>query len=370
MPLGLTKGKSMARVYNFSPGPAMLPAPVLERAREELQGWRSTGVSVMEMSHRGKDFIGIAEKAEADLRELLVVPNNYKVLFLSGGASAQFAAVPMNLWRGKTRAAYVGTGYWSEKAIAEAWLFGQVQVAASAKDSHFTTIPHRALWNVDPDAAYLHYTANETIGGVEFHVAPETDGLPLVADMSSNILSRPIDVKRFGLVYASAQKNIGLPGMAVVIVREDLIGQTLPGTPSTFDYRQQADNGSMVNTPPTYAWYIAGLILEWLKEHGGLEAIEARNIRKATTLYAAIDASPFYSNPVEPAVRSRMNVPFHLTDAALESRFLADAKQAGLVYLEGHRSVGGLRASIYNAMPEEGVETLISFMREFERKWG
>jgi phosphoserine aminotransferase len=287
MPLGLTKGKSMARIYNFSPGPAMLPAPVLERAREELRGWRSTGVSVMEISHRGKDFIGIAEKAEADLRELLAIPDNYKVLFLAGGATAQFTAAPMNLWRGKTRAAYVGTGYWSEKAIAEAWLFGQVQVAASAKDSHFTTIPHRSLWNVDPDAAYLHYTANETIGGVEFHAAPETDGLPLVADMSSNILSRPVDVNRFGLIYANAQKNIGLAGMAVVIVREDLIGQALPWIPSTFDCRQRADKGSMVNTPPTYAWYIAGLMLEWLKEQGGLVAVEARNIRKATKLYAA-----------------------------------------------------------------------------------
>jgi phosphoserine aminotransferase len=288
---------------------------------------------------------------------------------LAGGASAQFAAVPMNLWRGKTRVAYVSTGYWSEKAIAEARLFGQVQVAASANDSHFTTIPHRSLWNVDPDAAYLYYTVNETIGGIEFHAAPETDELPLVADMSSNILSRPVDVKRFGLIYASAQKNIGLAGMAVVIVREDLIGQALPWIPSTFDYRQQADNGSMVNTPPTCAWYIAGLMLEWLKDQGGLVAVEARNIRKAAKLYAAIDASPFYSNPVEPAVRSRMNVPFRLPDT-LSNQFLADAKAAGLVYLEGHRSVGGLRASIYNAMPEEGVETLISFMHEFERKWG
>jgi phosphoserine aminotransferase len=360
----------VARIYNFSPGPAILPAPVLERAREELRGWRSTGVSVMEMSHRGEDFIGIAERAEADLRALLGVPANYKVLFLAGGASAQFAAAPMNLWRGKKQASYVSTGYWSEKAIAEARLYGQVQVAASGKDSKFTTIPPRASWNVDRDAAYLHYTANETIGGVEFQDAPEADGLPLVADMSSNILSRPVDVRRFGLIYASAQKNLGLPGLAVVIVREDLLGQTLPGTPSTFDYKRQAENGSMVNTPPTYAWYVAGLVLDWLREQGGVKAIEAHNIRKAAKLYAAIDAAPFYSNPVEPAVRSRMNVPFHLADSNLEALFLAEAKEAGLVYLEGHRSVGGLRASIYNAMPEEGVEALISFMREFERKRG
>jgi phosphoserine aminotransferase len=324
----------------------------------------------MEMSHRGKDFIGIAEKAAADLRELLAIPDDYKVLFLAGAASGQFAAVPMNLWRGKTKVTYVSTGYWSEKAIAEARLFGEVQVAASGKASNFTTIPPRSQWNVDPDAAYLHYTANETIGGVEFHAATEADGLPLVADMSSNILSRPVEVRRFGLIYGSAQKNIGLAGMAVVIVRGDLIGQVLSGTPSIFNYRQQADKGSMVNTPPTYAWYMAGLVLEWLKEQGGLLAIEARNIRKAEKLYAAIDASPFYSNPVDPAVRSRMNVPFHLADPALEKPFLADAKEAGLVNLQGHRSVGGMRASIYNAMPEEGVDALISFMREFERKRG
>ncbi len=249
----------MAKVYNFSPGPSMLPAPVLERAREELQDWHSTGVSVMEMSHRGQDFMGIAAKAEADLRELLAVPNDYKVLFLPGGATAQFAAVPINLRRGKTKATYVSTGYWSQKAIAEARLFAEVQVAASSKDSNFTTIPPSSKWSVDPGAAYLHYTANETIGGVEFHNVPEAGGLPLVADMSSNILSRPVDVRRFGLIYGSAQKNIGLAGIAVVIVREELIGQALPGTPSIFDYRQQTDNGSMVNTPPTYGWYVAGL---------------------------------------------------------------------------------------------------------------
>lgn len=360
----------MARVYNFSAGPAMLPASVLEKAREELKGWHSTGVAPMEMSHRSKEFVSIAEKATADLRDVLAVPADYKILFLAGGASGQFAAVPMNLRRGKTKLSYVHTGYWSGKAIVEAGRFGEVAVAASSKDSNFTTIPPLPEWRIDPDAAYLHYTVNETIGGVEFHTVPEMDGLPLVADMSSNILSRSVDVSRFALIYASTQKNIGLAGSAVVIVREDLIGQALPGTPSIFDYRQQADKGSMVNTPPTYAWYIAGLMLEWVKEQGGLKAIEARNIRKAEKLYAVIDASPFYSNPVDPAFRSRMNVPFRLADAALEKPFLAAAKEAGLVTLEGHRSVGGVRASIYNAMPEEGVEALVSFMREFERRHG
>ena len=360
----------MARVYNFSAGPAMLPAAVLERAREELRGWHSTGVTAMEMSHRSKEFVSIAEKATEDLRELLAVPSDYKILFLAGGASAQFAAVPMNLRRGRTKITYVHTGYWGGKAITEAGRFGVMNVAATSMDSNFTTIPPRSEWRVDPDSAYLHYTVNETIGGVEFHFVPETDGLPLVADMSSNIASRPVDVRQFSLIYASTQKNLGLAGMAVVIVHEDLIGQALPGTPSIFDYRQQADKGSMVNTPPTYAWYMAGLMIEWLNEQGGLKAIEERNIRKAKKLYAAVDASPFYSNPVDPAVRSRMNVPFHLADRALEPAFLAAAKDAGLVTLEGHRTVGGVRASIYNAMPEEVVEALVSFLREFERTHG
>jgi len=360
----------MTRVYNFSPGPAALPNAVLEKAREELEGWRATGMSPMELSHRGKEFISIAEKAEADLRELLAVPKHYKVLFLAGGASGQFAAVPMNLWRGRRTASYVSTGYWSEKAIAEARLFGEVQIAASGKESNFTTIPPRATWRVDPDAAYLHYTANETIGGVEFHAPPEVGDVPLVADMSSNILSRPVDVTQYALIYGSAQKNLGLAGLAVVIVREDLIGHAWPGTPSIFDYPQQADERSMVNTPPTYAVYMAGLMLEWLKEQGGLKAIEVHNIRKATKLYAAIDGSSLYSSPVDPAVRSRMNAPFHLADHTLEKAFLEEAKEAGLVTLEGHRSVGGVRASVYNAMPEEGVDALVSFMRDFEKRRG
>ena len=360
----------MTRVYNFSPGPSAVPEPVLQQAREELPNWHGTGLSVMEMSHRGKDFLGIAEKAEADLRELLAIPQTYKVLFLQGGATGQFAAVPLNLRRGKPKLAYVSTGMWSEKAIAEARLYGEVQLVASSKESNYTTIPPQSQWKIDPDAAYLHYTSNETIGGVEFHAVPEVDGLPLVSDMSSNLLSRPLDVSRFGLIYAGAQKNMGPAGITVVIVREDLIGQAQSGTPSILDYRKQADNGSMLNTPPTYNWYLAGLVLEWLKEQGGVAAIEVRNIRKAAKLYAAIDASPFYSSPVDPSVRSRMNVPFRLADAALEKPFLAEAKASGLVNLEGHRSVGGLRASIYNAMPEAGVDALVGFLKEFERKHG
>lgn len=360
----------MARVYNFSAGPSMLPEPVLARARDELLDWRSTGMSVMEMSHRGKDYVGIAERTEADLRELLAIPEHYKVLFLPGGATGQFAAIPMNLLRGKAKTCYVCTGIWSEKAISEAKLYSEVSVAASSKDKNYATLPPRGEWKVDSDAAYLHYTSNETIGGVEFHSIPDVDGLPLVCDMSSDILSRPLDIGRFGLIYAGAQKNMGPAGIAVVIVRDDLIGQALPGTPSIFDYRKQADNGSMLNTPPTYNWYLLGLVTDWLKEQGGLAAMEERNIRKAGKLYAAIDGSPFYSNPVDPACRSRMNVPFRIANTELEKTFLAEAKGSGLVNLEGHRSVGGFRASIYNAMPEAGVDALIAFMTEFERKHG
>ena len=360
----------MSRIYNFSPGPSMLPEVVLQRAREELLDYRGTGMSVMEMSHRGKDYVAIAEKADSDLRELLSIPANYRVLFMQGGATAQFAAVPMNLLRGKASASYVDTGIWSGKAIDEAKAHCEVKRAASAKDLGFTTIPTRSAWTVDPDAAYLHYTSNETINGVEFQEIPDSAGLPLVCDMSSNILSRPLDVSRFGVIYAGAQKNMGPAGITAVIVREDLIGQSQPGTPGIFDYKKQADNGSMLNTPPTYNWYLLGLVLEWLKEQGGLAAIEARNIRKAEKLYAAIDASPFYSNPVDATYRSRMNVPFRLAKPELEKTFAVEAKTAGLATLEGHRSVGGMRASIYNAMPEAGVDALIAFMVEFERKYG
>jgi phosphoserine aminotransferase len=342
----------------------------LNKAREELPEWNSSGMSVIEMSHRGKDFVGIAEKAEATLRELLAIPSSYRVLFLQGGATGQFAAVPLNLQRDKARFAYLSTGLWSEKAIAEAKHYGEVHIVASSKDQGYTTIPSRSDWNIDPDVAYLHYTANETIGGVEFQSVPEVENLTLVADMSSNILSRPVDVSRFGVIYAGAQKNLGPAGITIVIVREDLIGHAHPFTPSILNYKLQADNGSMLNTPPTYNWYLLGLVLEWLKEQGGVAAIEAHNNRKADKLYAAIDASPFYSNPVDPSVRSRMNVPFLLANSDLEKTFLAQAKWHGLVNLEGHRSVGGLRASLYNALPEAGVDALVAFMHEFERKQG
>jgi phosphoserine aminotransferase len=360
----------VARVFNFSAGPAVLPEEVLRQAREELLDWRGSGMSVMEMSHRGKEFVGIAERAEADLRELLAIPESHKVLFLQGGASSQFAMVPMNLLRGKGSADYLNTGLWSKKAIGEAKRLGAVNVAASSESDHFRSIPPRGEWRLDPEAAYVHYTPNETIGGVEFHWIPDTGNVPLAADMSSTLLSRPLEVSRFGLIYAGAQKNIGPAGLTLVIVREDLMGQTLPGTPTMFDYRVHADSQSMYNTPPTYAWYVAGLVFEWLKKQGGLAAMAERNRRKAEKLYAAIDRSDFYHNPVAPACRSWMNVPFTLARPELDDAFLKTAKEAGLVALKGHRSVGGMRASLYNAMPEEGVDALVAFMDDFERRHG
>ena len=361
----------MTRVFNFSAGPAVLPEEVLQQARAELPDWRGSGMSVMEMSHRGKEFMAIAAKAEADVRALLDIPANYKVLFLQGGATAQFAMVPLNLRRGKKSADYINTGEWSKKAIAEAGKFGAVNVAASAAAGNFTTVPPQNEWRLDPDAAYVHYTPNETIGGVEFPWVPDTGAAPLVADMSSTLLSRPLDVTRFGLIYAGAQKNIGPAGLTLVIVRDDLIGGAAAGTPSMFDYKIHADNGSMYNTPPTYAWYVAGLVFEWLKQKGGLAAMAEINERKARRLYACIDSSGgFYRNPVDPACRSWMNVPFTLRDPALDDEFLKGAKAAGLVQLKGHRSVGGMRASIYNAMPEEGIAALIEHMREFQSKRG
>jgi phosphoserine aminotransferase len=355
----------MSRIYNFSAGPAMLPAAVLQRAKEEFLDWNGSGMNVMEMSHRGKEFMSIAEKAEQDLRDVMSIPDNYKVLFLQGGASAQFTAIPMNLLRGKTTADYFNTGQWSKKAIEEAKRYCDVNVVASSQDNNFTTVPDPSEWKLNPDAAYVHYTANETIGGVEFDHIPDTGDVPLVVDLSSTILSRPIDVSRFALIYAGAQKNIGPAGLTLVIVRGDLIGDTLPGTPVTFDYKVQADNDSMYNTPPTYALYIAGLCFQLLKELGGLTAMGEINQRKAEKLYAAIDGSDFYQNPVNPQYRSWMNIPFTLTHADLDADFLSGAKAAGLVTLKGHRSVGGMRASIYNAMPEEGVDALITFMQEF-----
>jgi phosphoserine aminotransferase len=358
------------QVFNFSPGPAVLPAPVLAQARDELLDWHGSGMSVMEMSHRGKEFMSIAAAAEQDLRELLAIPASYKVLFLQGGATAQFAMIPMNLLRGKTTADYIHTGEWAKKAIAEAKKFCKVNIAASSEDKSFTYAPKQASWKLDPQAAYVHYTGNETIGGVEFHWIPDVGSVPLVCDLSSSLLSRPLDVSRFGLIYAGAQKNIGPAGLTIVIVRDDLIGQAAAATPSVFDYKIEADNESMYNTPPTYAIYMAGLVFQWLKAQGGLAGMERINIAKAKLLYDLLDASDFYSSPVAAEDRSRMNVPFRLRDAALDEEFLKQAKQRGLLQLKGHRSVGGMRASIYNAMPIAGVQALVDFMREFEASHG
>jgi len=360
----------MTGIYNFSAGPAMLPRAVMAQAREEMQDWHGSGMSAMEMSHRSKDYMAIAAQAEADLRALLAIPDNYKVLFLQGGATSQFAMVPFNLLHGKGSADYINTGAWSKKAIAEARRYCEVNVAATGEAGNFGSIPEYAGWQLDPGAAYVHYTPNETIGGVEFHWVPETGEVPLVADMSSTILSRPIDVSRYGVIYAGAQKNIGPAGLTVVIIRDDLIGETRAGTPTMFDYRVHADNGSMYNTPPTYAWYLAGLVFQWLQQQGGLAAMAEINLRKSQQLYTAIDQSDFYNSPVDPVCRSWMNVPFTLADAALDGKFLELAGQAGLLSLKGHRSVGGMRASIYNAMPESGITALIDFMAEFERTHG
>lgn len=358
----------MDRIFNFSAGPATLPQAVLEQARDELVNWRGSGMSVMEMSHRGKEYMSIHAEAEADLRELLGIPANYKVLFLQGGASAQFAMVPMNLLRGKTSADYLNTGEWSKKAIKEAKKFADVNIVASSEDKKFTYAPTQDAWQLDPNAAYVHYTPNETIGGVEIFWTPETGNVPLVADMSSNILSRPVDVSKFGLIYAGAQKNIGPAGLTIVIVREDLLGETLKGTPTMFDYKIAADNDSMYNTPPTFAIYIAGLVFKWLRAKGGLAAMEKENIAKAALLYDFLDTSEFFISPVARENRSRMNVPFTLKNTDLDEEFLKRAKARGMIQLKGHRSVGGMRASIYNAMPIEGVKTLVELMREFEKQ--
>ena len=364
------KHRSMARNFNFSAGPAMLPTAVIDRAREEMLDWNGSGMSVMEMSHRGKEFVSIAEKAEADLREILAIPDKYKVLFLQGGASSQFAMVPLNLLKDKKNADYLNTGMWSKKAIAEAKRFCDVNLAGDTSEGNFTTVPSQNTLNLNPEAAYAHYTPNETIGGVEFGYIPETGDVPLVADMSSTILSRPIDVSKFGVIYAGAQKNIGPSGLTIVIIREDLIGHPADGIPTMFNYATHSDSGSMYNTPPTYNWYIAGLVFEWIKEQGGLPALAEINRRKATKLYTAIDNSGFYSNPVAENARSWMNIPFTLSDSSLDAAFLSGAAEQGLLTLKGHRSVGGMRASIYNAMPEEGVDILISYMQEFEKKHG
>ena len=360
----------MTRVFNFSPGPATLPEAVLRKAAEEMMDWRGSGMSVMEMSHRGKEFISIHAQAEADLRELMGIPANYKVLFMQGGAIGENAIVPMNLIGRTGSADYVITGDWSKKSIKEAKTYGKANVAASGEAGKFTSIPPRSEWKLDPNASYVHICSNETIGGVEFHWTPDTGSVPLVADMSSNILSRPIDVSKYGLIYAGAQKNMGPSGVTVVIVRDDLIGHALPITPSAFDYKQQADNDSMYNTPPTYAIYIAGLVYQHVKSLGGLAAMEAHNKAKAAVLYDYLDNSSFYSNPVAAADRSLMNVPFKLKDDALDEAFLKGAQAKGMVELKGHRSVGGMRASIYNAMPVEGVQALVDYMKDFEKTRG
>ena len=343
-----------------------MPEEVLRQAAEEMLDWHGSGMSVMEMSHHGREFISIADEAEADLRELLAVPANYKVLFLQGGALAQNAVVPMNLLRGRSVVDYVNTGEWSKKSIKEAQKYCSVNVAASGADSKFTAIPARDTWKLSGDAAYVHICTNETIGGLEYHWTPDTGDVPLVADMSSHILSRPVEVAKYGLIYAGAQKNMGMAGLTVVIVRDDLIGQALPITPSVFDYKQQSEADSMFNTPSTYSVYIAGLVFKWLKRQGGLAAMEARNIAKAKLLYDLLDQSALYSNAVNQADRSRMNVVFTLKDAALDDAFLKAAKERSMSQLKGHRAVGGMRASIYNAMPIEGVRALVELMREFE----
>ncbi|HEU4616939.1 MAG TPA: 3-phosphoserine/phosphohydroxythreonine transaminase [Gammaproteobacteria bacterium] len=360
----------MKRVYNFSPGPAMLPEAVLRKAQAELLDWNDSGMSVIEVSHRGTDFIECAARAEASLRRLLSIPEHYKVLFMAGGATAQFAAVPLNLAPPGSTVDYVVTGSWGKKAVGEAARYAEVNVAADSSGSNFTEIPDPAGWKRSKNAAYLHYTPNETIVGVEFHFIPEVGDTPLVADLSSTILSRPLDVGRYGVIYAGAQKNIGPSGLAVVIVREDLIGKARRETPGVFDYKITAESDSMWNTPPTFSWYLSGLVFEWLEEQGGVAVMAERNQRKAKMLYEAIDRADFYNNPVRPDCRSWMNVPFTLADAGLDKVFLEEAKAAGLTNLKGHRLVGGMRASIYNAMPEEGVAALIEFMDDFAKRKG
>lgn len=365
----------MRKIFNFSAGPAVLPEKVLEQAREEMLDWHGSGMSVMEMSHRGKEFMSIADQTESALRELADIPANYKILFLQGGASSQFAMVPMNLLGRNGKADYIHTGQWSGKAVSEAANYGSVHIAASSENDGFNSVPPLDQWRISPDTAYVHYTPNETIGGVEFQWTPDLSAaagdnktIPLVADMSSNFLSRPFDVSKFGLIYAGAQKNVGPAGLVIVIIREDLLNIVpLSGTPTMYRYKTHADNASMYNTPPTYAIYIMGLVMEWLKSQGGLAAIEQRNIAKARLIYDLIDTSNLYHCPVNRTDRSRMNVPFTLSDAGLDDAFLKQARVRGLIQLKGHRSVGGMRASIYNAMPLEGVQTLVDFMREFEK---
>ena len=360
----------MTRVLNFSAGPAALPESVLRQAADEMLDWHSSGMSVMEMSHRGKEFIAIHAECEALLRELLAIPTNYKVLFMQGGAIGENAIVPMNMLRGRTSADYVNTGEWSKKSMKEAGKYAAVNVVASSEGTRFDRVPKRETWRLDPNAAYVHICANETIGGVEYHFVPDVGDVPLIADVSSNIMSRPLDVSKFGLIYGGAQKNIGPAGLTIVVVRDDLLGGALPITPSAFNYAEQAASDSMLNTPPTYAIYIAGLVFNWIKARGGLVAMEAYNRKKAAVLYDFLDATSFYSSPIQREDRSLMNVPFKLKNDALDAAFLKGAEAQGMVQLKGHRAVGGMRASIYNAMPVEGVQALVAYMKEFERSHG
>jgi phosphoserine aminotransferase len=360
----------MRQIYNFSAGPGMLPEAVLKQAQAEMLDWQGSGMSVMEMSHRGDEFMSIAAAAEADLREILAIPANYKVLFLQGGASTQFAMIPQNLLGAKTSADYLDTGDWSIRAIDEMRKFGEVKVVASAKDSHYTTVPAFDTWQLNQQAAYLHITPNETIRGVEFSDLPDAGDVPIIADLSSTILSRPLDVSRYGMIYAGAQKNIGPAGLTIVIIRDDLIGHAPASVPTMLNYQTHSQNDSMYNTPPTYAWYIAGLVFKWLKTQGGLAGMAALNQRKANKLYAAIDNSNgFYRSPVDVNYRSWMNIPFTLADNRLDKSFLAEAEQVGLKTLKGHRVVGGMRASLYNAMPEAGVDALVDFMQAFAAQY-
>ena len=360
----------MSRAYNFAAGPAAVPEAVLRQAQAELLEWDGARASVMEVSHRGRLFMDMAAESERDLRALMQIPQNYKVLFLQGGATQHFAQIPMNLARPDQPADYVLTGHWSEKAAREAGSLAQVHIAATSAASGFNTIPAQAGWQRSTNAAYLHYTPNETIQGVEFHFTPDARDVPLIADMSSSILSRPVDVSKFGMIYAGAQKNIGAAGLVVLIVREDLLARCPAALPKIFNYAEHAAQGSLLNTPNTFGWYLAGLVFKWLIAEGGLDVIGARNAAKADLLYRYIDDSGFYRNPVDPSARSRMNVPFTLARGELDAKFLAESEAAGLLALKGHKAVGGMRASIYNAMPLAGLQALVDFMRDFARRYG
>ncbi len=368
--MGSQRPTESLSVYNFGAGPAMLPRAVMQQAQAELLDWHGSGISIIEMSHRSKEFAVIVEQSEADLRALLQIPDNYKVLFIQGGATSQFAMVPLNLTGPQDVADYVQTGNWANRAIKEAKRHCRVNIVANSEADNYRSLPARESWQVSEQAAYLYYTANETIGGVEFHAVPESGEIPLVSDMTSNFLSRPIDVSRFAVIYAGAQKNFGPSGLVIAIVREDLIGKVRQGVPTLYDYAVYAKDNSLYNTPPTFSWYVAGLTFQWIRQQGGLAAMEKRAIARAAKLYQFIDTNDFYSNPIDPACRSRMNVPFILADEALDGSFLEQAEKNGLLALKGHRSVGGMRASIYNAMPEQGIDALIDFMRDFANRYG